>query len=96
LRGLSLIEHEHPREPHWYLPFLGVVVEQQGRGIGSVLLEAVLARCDADGLPAYLEATCEDNRRLYERHGFAVRQQLALPEGPPLWAMWREPRQARP
>ncbi len=96
LRGLSLVEHEHPREPHWYLAFLGVVVAQQGRGIGSTLLGAVLERCDDERLPAYLEATCDANRRLYERHGFAVRKELELPEGPPLWAMWREPRQARP
>lgn len=96
LRGLSLIEHEHPRAPHWYLPFIGVVPSHQGRGIGSALLQSVLQRCDADGLPAYLEASSERNRELYLRHGFMVTKEVDLPEGPPLWLMWREPRGDRP
>jgi GNAT superfamily N-acetyltransferase len=94
LRGLRRVEHEHPRQPHWYLPFIGVVPEHRSRGIGSALLETVLQRCDEDGTPAYLEATSERNRSLYLRHGFTVRGELPLPEGPTLWAMWREPRQA--
>jgi GNAT superfamily N-acetyltransferase len=94
LRGLSRIEHVHPREPHWYLPFVGVATEHQGRGIGSALLTSVLDQCDRDALPAYLEATCEQNRALYARHGFAVREEVRLPKGPTLWPMWREPRAA--
>jgi hypothetical protein len=31
----------------------------------------VLARCDREGMRAYLDATSQRNRRLYERHGFA-------------------------
>ena len=38
---------------------------------------------------AYLEATSEQNRRLYERHGFVATAELRLPDGPSLWAMWR-------
>ena len=91
LRGLHLAEQDHPRELHWYLPFAGVVTAHQGRGIGSALLAPVLARCDADGLPAYLEATSERNRALYLRHGFVDRHEIALPDGPTLWGMWREP-----
>ena len=43
-------------------------------------------------MPAYLEATSEDNRRLYERHGFVIVDELAVAGSPPLWAMWRQPR----
>ena len=93
LRGQNRLEHHHPREPHWYLPLIGVATDHQGRGIGSSLLGAVLERCDSEGVPAYLEATCERNRDLYGRHGFAVRDEVELPDGPPLWPMWREPRQ---
>ena len=94
LRGLTRLEHQHPRQPHWYLPLMGVAAAHQGQGIGSALLDAVLERCDEDGLPAYLEATCERNRELYRRHGFTVRGEVDLPGGPPLWPMWREPRPA--
>jgi GNAT superfamily N-acetyltransferase len=72
---------------------MGVATVRQGRGIGSALLGAVLERCDREGVPAYLEATCERNRDLYARHGFTLRDEVRLPEGPTLWPMWREPRQ---
>ncbi len=92
LRGLFEVEKHHPSaEPHYYLPFIGVDPEHQGRGIGSALLIPVLDRCDRDGVGAYLEATCADNRRLYERHGFAVVGEIELPQGPTVWPMWRAP-----
>lgn len=92
LEALSTIEAKHPHEPHHYLQFAGVDPDRQGQGIGSQLLRPVLERCDRDGVPAYLEATCERNAALYERHGFALVEKIALPGGgPPLWRMWREP-----
>jgi ribosomal protein S18 acetylase RimI-like enzyme len=89
---LSMVEERHPSEPHWYLPFIGVRPDRQGRGIGSTLLAHMEARLDAEGLPAYLEASSERNRALYLRHGFEVTEEFVLPDdGPPLWRMWREP-----
>ncbi|MDQ4041479.1 MAG: GNAT family N-acetyltransferase [Actinomycetota bacterium] len=95
VRLFDYIEHRHPAEPHFYLAFLGVEPASQGRGIGSALLRPVLERCDRDGVPAYLEASSPRNRVLYERHGFAVVEEIALPgNGPPMWRMWREPADA--
>jgi GNAT superfamily N-acetyltransferase len=92
-RGLSVMESGHPRERHFYLDSLGVVPERQGRGLGSALMRPVLERCDADGLPAYLNAGSVRSRDLYRRHGFDVTEEFSLPDGgPPLWRMWREPR----
>ena len=90
-KGISLMEANHPHEDHWYLWFLGVAPEWRGAGLGSALLRPVLDRCDAGGMPAYLEATSPLNRRLYERHGFEVTGELQLPDGPLMWPMWREP-----
>jgi GNAT superfamily N-acetyltransferase len=87
----EVMDAAHPSEPCWYLNLLGVVAEHQGEGIGSALLRVALARCDAAGEPAYLEATSPDNRRLYERHGFRVVGELPLPDGPTMWPMWRDP-----
>lgn len=81
----------HPHEPHHYLFLLGTRPEWQGCGIGSALLRPVLERCDRDGVPAYLEATTEDNQRLYRRCGFELIGEIAFPGGPSLWPMWREP-----
>ena len=51
----------------------------------------MLAQCDRDGTPAYLETARERNVAFYERHGFHVREQLTLSSGPPVWLMWRDP-----
>ena len=96
-RLMMLLDSMHPHErEHWYLPFVGVIPDWQGRGIGGSLMQPVLARCDADGMPAYLEATTERNRALYERNGFEVTEEYRLwGDGPVGWKMWREPRGAR-
>jgi GNAT superfamily N-acetyltransferase len=92
LRGISFMESKHPREPHYYLPFLGVDAEWQGHGIGTALLGPVLKRCDSEAVPAYLEATTPRNRELYLRNGFEVIEEIRFPGGgPALWKMWREP-----
>ena len=89
--GKVFAEHQ-PAQPWVYLQLIGVVPDHQRRGLGSRLLAPVLARCDAAGTPAYLEASSMDNRRLYERHGFATIGEVTLPDGGPLvWLMWREP-----
>ncbi|HEX6423306.1 MAG TPA: GNAT family N-acetyltransferase [Acidimicrobiales bacterium] len=88
---LELFGGAHPSEPAWFLQFLGVDPGHQGCGLGSVLLRDVLARADAAGEAAYLEATSERNRALYERHGFRSVGELTLPDGPTAFAMWREP-----
>lgn len=82
----------HPAEPHWYLPFIGVDPLHQGKGAGTALLRHGLARCDRDGLPAYLEATSPRNRRLYERHGFAAVGTIRAGSSPRMWPMVRAPR----
>lgn len=94
-QALDLMGEVHPSEPHWYLFVLGTKPEWQSQGIGSLLLRAVLDRCDRDGIPAYLEASNEGSKRLYLRHGFIVTGEIALPDGPPLWCMWRSPRPTR-
>jgi ribosomal protein S18 acetylase RimI-like enzyme len=92
LRGMAAFDAVHPHEPHWYLWLMGVGPERQGEGLGSRLLAEGLDRCDAERMPAYLEASTERNRALYLRHGFEDRGELRLPDdGPRLWPMWREP-----
>jgi hypothetical protein len=59
--------------------------------VGSALLTPVLARVYADRMPAYLESSNERNIALCGRHGFEVTSELALPNGPRIWPMWREP-----
>lgn len=86
--------HPHDRA-HEYLLMIGVSPEHQGEGLGAALIDEVLQRCDRERVPAYLEASNERSRRLYERLGFTfMGRTVDLPDGPSMWPMWREPRSA--
>ncbi|MFD0000204.1 GNAT family N-acetyltransferase [Nocardia sp. NPDC127526] len=85
----------HPREPHWYLAFIGTLPAARGRGYGQALINSRLDRCDAEGAPAYLESSKPDNVPYYERFGFVKTGELDATKGGPLiWPMWRAPRTA--
>jgi ribosomal protein S18 acetylase RimI-like enzyme len=91
--GLLGIERRHPHHPpHWYLAVLGTDPAAQGQGLGSAVLGPVLEQCDGDGVGAYLESSKERNIDFYARHGFRVIEELRLPRGPRMWAMWRDAR----
>jgi GNAT superfamily N-acetyltransferase len=89
----ELLDGHHPTERHWHLAFLAVHPDRWGGGLGSALMRHTHRRLDAEGLPAYLEATNADNRRVYRRHGYADLEPCAvhLPDGTPFYRMWRPP-----
>jgi GNAT superfamily N-acetyltransferase len=92
-RCWEAITEVHPAELHFYLSGLGTDPARQGPGFGSAAIAPVLERCDAEGIPAYLESTKARNVTFYEHHGFAVTGTIEVPpDGPTLWTMWREPR----
>jgi GNAT superfamily N-acetyltransferase len=93
LRYLRVVERGHPKDPHWYLGFLGVEPSLQGQGIGTRLLDAVLPRIDETGEAAYLETDKERNIPYYARHRFELVDTVhPAADGPPTWTMWRAPR----
>ena len=95
---VSYTEKVHKRAvsgPHWYLWGLGVEPSEQGKGIGGALMEPVLRRAGAEGLPCYLETQNERNLPFYERHGFEVVSDGEVPKhGLRVWAMVRDPHSA--
>lgn len=82
----------HPTDAHWYLPWLGVDLIQQGRGLGSQLLKHTLAAVDKDRLPAFLETANPRNVPLYERHGFDVIGLAESKTAPTVYFMLRDAR----
>lgn len=85
-------------EPCWYLGVLAVEPGRQGRGLGSRLMEPILARADREGHAVTLETAKARNLPLYRRHGFEVLRELEppAPGGPTVWTMRRPPGAARP
>jgi GNAT superfamily N-acetyltransferase len=65
-------------EPEWhgYISSLFVRSEARGHGLGSLLLVAALEECDRRGCDAVLLWPTPRSRSLYQRHGFAVRDDL--------------------
>lgn len=86
---ITKMERRHLREPHRYVPYVGVAPEGQGAGLGTRLLKRTLDRADADGLPTYLEATSERNAALYERLGFEHLGAFTVLGSPSFWPMRR-------
>ncbi|MFF2850733.1 GNAT family N-acetyltransferase [Streptomyces sp. NPDC058001] len=84
----------HPEgAAHEYLLLIAVHPDRQGEGLGTALMRPVFDRCDRDGVAAYLEASSERSRELYEKLGFRfMGRTVDLPDGPPMWPMWRAPR----
>ena len=96
MRGAAMaaaMEDAHPREPCFYLAFIGVAPEAQGAGLGTDVLAHTLARVDQAGAGAYLENSNPRNTPLYQRAGFSVTRKIVARDGaPPIYAMWRPAR----
>jgi GNAT superfamily N-acetyltransferase len=77
---LQLVEKiPNPRseaEYHAYLTNFYVDERARGRGIGSQLLRAVIDWCQTREVHAIILWPTERSRRLYERNGFAVRDDI--------------------
>ena len=82
----------HPKEPHWYLPIIGIDPAHQGKGLGGRLLAHQLAICDRDGALAYLESSNPRNIGLYERHGFEALGRIQAGSSPSMVPMLRKPK----
>lgn len=86
---LAALERRHPRYPHFYLPYIGVLPAMQGQRVGTALLTEILRVSDDCGLPTYLEASSAESARLYRRHGFVTTQVVRPLGAPPIELMLR-------
>lgn len=76
--------------PHEHLAILAVRPDKQGQGIGTALLRARHAVLDREETPAYLEASDAGTRAIYLKHGYVdLGEPIQLPDGPPMYPMWR-------
>ena len=90
--ALETVGKFHPEVPHWYLLGIGVDPHHQNEGLGSALMKHALPRCDADGVPAFLESANPRNVPFYQRHGFEVMQVVQVGTSPTFTLMVRDPK----
>jgi GNAT superfamily N-acetyltransferase len=96
LAGFEGLQAHHPREPHWYLMFIGVNPHLQRGGLGRLLLTPTHQRADRAGTKCYLETPFPETRAFYGKLGYrVVREMRAFGDAPPLWTMLREPGSGR-
>lgn len=93
-RGVAVsnaLDAHHPKGfPYWYLHFVGVSPEWQGKGWGGAIIRDGLARTAAEGMPSYLETATPQNVPLYLRLGFEIVEEWDVPGGGPhFWSMLR-------
>lgn len=63
-------------EKHGYISNLYVEPPRRGAGLGSLLIDTCLSFCEKEALDAVILWPTPRSRRLYERHGFAVCEDL--------------------
>ena len=92
---LGAVDPYHHRDvppAHWYVMVVGVSPEAHGQGLGRTLLEPVMNRADAAGLPCYLETAQPNNVAFYEHLGFKKVTEVVEPQsGLRLWTFRRDP-----
>ncbi|PNW82216.1 hypothetical protein CHLRE_06g278108v5 [Chlamydomonas reinhardtii] len=64
--------------PFVYIAAFGTRPKLWRRGRGSQLMSAVLKMADQKNMHCYLEASSDDSRRFYARHGFALKEELCV------------------
>ena len=92
-RGLTVqagIDAHRPRGRFWYLHYVGVRPDHQGKGHGGRIIRAQTAVADDERLPCWLETATPENVPLYQRLGFVTQVEWDVPRGGPhFWGMMR-------
>ncbi len=82
------IKIHQPKCSFYYLWFIGVHPDSQGKGIGSKFIEDIFHEYDIEKKPFYLETSVIRNLAWYEKYGFKVFNQLNI--GYKLYQMLRD------
>jgi ribosomal protein S18 acetylase RimI-like enzyme len=78
--------------PHYYLWGLAIDPSHKRTGIGTALMQPIIAKADAEKKPIYLETHNEKNVAYYQRLGFFLAHTDKIPKHDlPIWCMVREP-----
>lgn len=81
----------HIVEPHWYLQFVGVHPDCQGRGLGNALVQHLKTLAKGNRVGCYLETDTEKNVEFYLSQGYDILSDKPVNKLPELkvWTMYR-------
>jgi ribosomal protein S18 acetylase RimI-like enzyme len=82
-----------PKAPHYYLVFIGIAPEAQGRGLGRAIIEEIHTHVDADtkSVGIGLDTENEANVAYYETFGYNLIEQRTI-DDVTVYAMFRTKR----
>jgi ribosomal protein S18 acetylase RimI-like enzyme len=72
------IKDLQPKEPIYYLWFIGVKPDAQHRGIGSALLRQIIQDAEQENRPLCLETSTQKNIPWYQKFGFTIYNELDI------------------
>ncbi len=79
--------------PYLQLSPIGVIPEEQGKGLGTRLMKPMMKKLDDSNLSCFLETQEERNVAYYQRFGFEIAKETTIPElNLQNWVMIREPK----
>jgi ribosomal protein S18 acetylase RimI-like enzyme len=81
-------------QPHWHVGPVAVEPQCQGRGIGTLVVRALIEIMDASGIGSWLETDTEANVRFYRALGWRVAAEAEV-LGTPQWFLHRPAPTAR-
>ncbi|RYP47449.1 hypothetical protein DL768_006511 [Monosporascus sp. mg162] len=65
----------------WYVVWMGTATERRHQGLASKVLSYMQDKARGDGRPLWLEATTQNSRRLFSKHGFQDVGEIILGKG---------------
>jgi ribosomal protein S18 acetylase RimI-like enzyme len=72
----SLIKSNYPKEPFYYLWFLGVFNSEQNKGTGTILLEELIQDSQKQNREIYLETSTTKNIPWYGKFNFKIYKEI--------------------
>lgn len=78
LKREQLINEQHPDKFIYYLWFIAIDPVQQGKGLGTELLQKLIAEAHLMQRPFYLETSTLKNIPWYEKNGFRIFHELDI------------------
>ena len=94
----NLIQEGYPKgKPFYYLFIIGTSKSGRGKGLSSILMNAILEQADHKKLPVYLETANIGNVPIYNKKGFNKYKEIPVFGDNPiiLYLMCREPNEVQ-